>query len=121
MGSVAGFEVVTVAPVLLDGAPISSMRIRQALAAGDLARAAAMGYRPFVVARVGPDGLLEFGYRPALPATGTYRAALRSASGNRAGEVVLGVEASAGTIRLLEGSPPATIDGQVEFELRDRA
>jgi FAD synthase len=120
LGSATGFEVVTVAPVMLGEIPISSMRIREALAAGDLARAAAMGYQPLVVARVAPDGILEFGYRPALPAAGTYRAALRSTSGDRSGEVALQVEVGEGTVRVLDPGPHAMVDGQVEIALRDR-
>lgn len=82
LGAEAGFAVVTVDPVLADGAVISSARIREALAAGDLAAAAGMGYAPTLVGVLDDDGGLTFDYLPALPAPGEYPAALR-ATGTR--------------------------------------
>ena len=46
----------TVAPVMLDGEPVSSSRIRRALAAGDLATATHLLTRPFAV-----EGVVEHG------------------------------------------------------------
>lgn len=42
-----GIPVVTVPPVLLEGAPVSSTSLREAVAAGDLRRAAALAGRPW--------------------------------------------------------------------------
>ncbi len=49
LGAKAGFEVQTVAPVLRDGAPVSSTRIRKALADGDLAAATSDLGRPYAI------------------------------------------------------------------------
>jgi len=49
LGVRLGFDVVTLAPVLLGGAPVSSTRVREALLAGDVEEAAALlGRRHFV-------------------------------------------------------------------------
>jgi riboflavin kinase/FMN adenylyltransferase len=83
LGLDAGFEVVTVAPVLADGEPISSERIRTAIARGAIEEAAALGYAPYlqgIVVRgdgrgraLGfPTANLQFDYTPALPARGIY-------------------------------------------------
>jgi len=53
LGGGLGFSVTTVAPVLHDGAPISSTRIREAVARGEIAAAnALLGRRHFVDGRV---------------------------------------------------------------------
>jgi len=83
IGAERGFEVVVIAPELDDG-PISSTRIRQALASGDPALATRLlGRSPAVTGTVirgdgrgrelgYPTANLAFGYRPALPALGIY-------------------------------------------------
>jgi len=83
IGADRGFEVILIDPELDDG-PISSSRIRRALAKGDIPGAARLlGRRPSVrgeVVRGDSRGLelgyptanLAFGYRPALPALGIY-------------------------------------------------
>jgi len=49
LGGRLGFDVVTLEPVLLGGAPVSSTRVREALEAGDVEEAAALlGRRHFV-------------------------------------------------------------------------
>lgn len=56
MGAAHGFGVDTIAPVTLDGAVVSSSRIREALIAGDPRGAARMLTRPYTVAGVVQHG-----------------------------------------------------------------
>jgi riboflavin kinase/FMN adenylyltransferase len=56
LGTAVGIDAETVAPVIIDGAPVSSSRIREALAAGDPATATHLLTRPFAV-----EGVVEFG------------------------------------------------------------
>jgi riboflavin kinase/FMN adenylyltransferase len=49
LGASHGIEAETVAPVILDGEPVSSSRIRKALAAGDPGTATHLLTRPFAV------------------------------------------------------------------------
>jgi riboflavin kinase/FMN adenylyltransferase len=83
IGPERGFEVLSVAPVLVDGEPVSSTRIRAAIAAGDIGAAMRMGRPPrlegTVVAgdrrgrQLGfPTANLAFDYEPAMPALGIY-------------------------------------------------
>lgn len=84
IGAERGFDVIAVDPLLLDGEPISSSRIRRALAAGelDLARRL-LDAPPFLGGEVVPGDRrgrelgfptanLAFDYTPALPALGIY-------------------------------------------------
>ncbi|HET9497089.1 MAG TPA: riboflavin biosynthesis protein RibF [Candidatus Limnocylindria bacterium] len=83
IGSQRGFEVVAIEPETDDGV-ISSTRIRQALATGDVAEAQRLlGRLPAVTGTVVrgdgrgrelgyPTANLRFSYRPALPALGIY-------------------------------------------------
>lgn len=83
LGSERGFEVITVDPVMVDGAPVSSTRIRAAIADGDVAAATAMGYPPRLEGTVVPGDRrgrqlgfptanLAFDYLPAIPPLGIY-------------------------------------------------
>ena len=83
LGSDRGFTVRLVEPVEIDGAVVSSTRIRAAVAAGHVEDAQALGVVPhlegIVVAgdRRGrelgfPTANLQFGYRPAMPSLGIY-------------------------------------------------
>jgi riboflavin kinase/FMN adenylyltransferase len=82
-GRSAGFEVVLVDEVVRDASgPISSARVRQALADGDLDGAARLlGHAAYLEGTVGERSgtgwLLAFDYSPALPAPGVYRAHIR--------------------------------------------
>ncbi|HET6381600.1 MAG TPA: riboflavin biosynthesis protein RibF [candidate division Zixibacteria bacterium] len=82
-GAEAGFEVVTVEPVLVDGEVVSSTRQRAAIAAGDVPTALALGYPPRLEGTVVegdhrgrelgyPTANLAFDYLPAMPANGIY-------------------------------------------------
>lgn len=78
-----GFELHVIPAVMANGAPISSSRIRDAVAAGDVGEAAALLGRPFVltgevIAGAGrgreldaPTANLDFGHR-FVPAPGVY-------------------------------------------------
>ena len=56
MGAAHGIAAETVAPVLLDGEPVSSSRIREALKAGDPGTATRLLTRPFAI-----EGVVEHG------------------------------------------------------------
>ncbi|WP_375429127.1 bifunctional riboflavin kinase/FAD synthetase [uncultured Sphingomonas sp.] len=56
LGEAAGFSVETVGPVLLDGAPVSSSRVREALKGGEPGVAAALLTRPFAIEGVVAHG-----------------------------------------------------------------
>jgi len=88
LGDEVGFTVIVVAPFDLDGRPVRSTEIRQAIAAGDLATARALLGRRVavtgVVAERSPDrreALLRFPLPVALPPAGLHRAALSAAWG----------------------------------------
>jgi riboflavin kinase/FMN adenylyltransferase len=99
MGPALGFEVRALPPVLHDGRPVSSTRIRAALEAGDVEEARALLGRPFAL-----EGVVESGdgrgrtigvptanLRPeteALPAVGVYAGRVRLPDGGRATAVV---------------------------------
>jgi riboflavin kinase / FMN adenylyltransferase len=84
LGAERGFEVSTVTPLEADGEPVSSSRVRAALAAGDIGQARALlDRRPFLQGvvvhgdrrgrKLGfPTANLRFAYAPALPARGIY-------------------------------------------------
>jgi riboflavin kinase/FMN adenylyltransferase len=84
IGAEAGFGLELTSVLERDGAPISSSRIRERLAAGDVDEASAMlGRPPELIGTVihgdgrgrelgFPTANLRFGYRPALPALGIY-------------------------------------------------
>ena len=83
VGERQGFAVIGVDPVLVDGAPVSSTRIREAIAAGDVATASRLGRPPHLEGTVVagdrrgrqlgfPTANLAFDYLPALPALGIY-------------------------------------------------
>lgn len=84
IGNERGFETIGVEPLDVEGAPVSSTRIREALAAGDTEVAARLLAAPPLLrgAVVHGDGRgrdlgfptanLAFEYRPALPALGIY-------------------------------------------------
>jgi riboflavin kinase/FMN adenylyltransferase len=77
LGRRDGFDVVVVDPFTIEGRPVRSSEIRSAIAAGDLAEAAALLGRPVTltgaVKRDGPLGRhLEFDLPIALPPAGDY-------------------------------------------------
>lgn len=84
IGRSAGFDAIAVEPLLVDGEPVSSSRIRDALTAGDLDEARRLlGRAPVLEGTVihgdrrgrelgFPTANLGFDYPPALPALGIY-------------------------------------------------
>jgi riboflavin kinase / FMN adenylyltransferase len=84
IGQEIGFDTIPVAPVVVDGGPVSSSRIRDALAAGDVVTATALlGSLPLLRGTVVhgdsrgrelgfPTANLAFDYPAALPALGVY-------------------------------------------------
>ena len=84
IGAVEGFDAVTVEPLMVDGMPVSSSRIREHLRSGDVGAAGALlGSAPMLRGRVVhgdrrghtlgfPTANLAFDYQPALPALGIY-------------------------------------------------
>jgi riboflavin kinase/FMN adenylyltransferase len=93
-GAALGFAVEPVAPVRAAGGPVSSSRIREAVAAGDVVQAAALLGRPFFVdghvvegdrrgRQIGvPTANLEV-VNEVLPARGVYAGFARTADGRR--------------------------------------
>jgi riboflavin kinase/FMN adenylyltransferase len=82
-GRRAGFEVVVVEPVVIDGRPVSSTTLRRAVEAGDLELVARLGRPAFLQGVVVegdhrgrqlgyPTANLRFDYVPALPPRGVY-------------------------------------------------
>lgn len=82
-GADRGFEVVKVEPRLAAGVPISSSTLRQAVAAGELARVRSLGRPAYLQGRVVegdhrgrelgyPTANLAFDYQPAMPPRGIY-------------------------------------------------
>jgi riboflavin kinase/FMN adenylyltransferase len=82
-GSSAGFKVAVIEPVLDQGRPISSSRLREAVAAGDLATVQSIGRPAYLEGEVVegdhrgralgyPTANLAFGYVPAMPPRGIY-------------------------------------------------
>lgn len=98
LGSALGFRVRTIDPVLHEGQPISSTRVRAALAAGDVAEAERMLGRRFfvdgtVVAGDGRGRTIGFPtanvepVNETLPAAGVYACLLAAGSGPARGAV----------------------------------
>jgi riboflavin kinase/FMN adenylyltransferase len=83
LGAQRGFAVVVVEPVEIDGGLVSSTRIRQAIARGDLQAAQRLGVTPYLQGTVVvgdrrgrelgfPTANLRFDYAPAMPPLGIY-------------------------------------------------
>ena len=84
IGSIAGFDAIRVEPLLVDGEPVSSSRIRALIADGEVGEAAALLAAPPLLRgtvvegdhrgrELGfPTANLAFDYTPALPALGIY-------------------------------------------------
>jgi riboflavin kinase/FMN adenylyltransferase len=83
----AGHQVVAVPALAVDDEPVSSTRIRAALARGDVATAIRLGAEPYLRGRVVrgdrrgrelgfPTANLAFDYAPAMPAIGIYLGAV---------------------------------------------
>jgi len=82
-GRAVGFDVLTVEPVLDDGSPISSSRLRQAVTAGDLSTVRRLGSPAYLEGTVVegdhrgrelgyPTANLRIDYTPAMPPNGIY-------------------------------------------------
>lgn len=103
LGAAHGFAVEVVAPFEVDGAMVSSTRVRTAVAAGDVETAARLLGRPYVaqaqVVRgdgrgrtIGfPTANLEVAAEKLLPADGVYAVRVRIADAWRAGVANLGL------------------------------
>lgn len=123
LGRELGYEVAVVPPFTLDGEPVSSSKVRSAIAAGDLAGAERLLGRPYsVVGQVTPaeqgghversssverDLELAFSMPVALPPAGTYRVA---SVGVDLGATLAASEAeieSSGRIRMRVGGAPS--------------
>jgi len=117
LGRESGFGIVTVEPVTQGGVVISSRRVRDALAAGDVGQARGMGTAPALVGRAGATGTLTFGYLPALPASGTYRVSLRDA---RAPAREMRAVVAGDRVRLETDGGPQPADEELEVELLER-
>ncbi|MDP9468854.1 MAG: bifunctional riboflavin kinase/FAD synthetase, partial [Chloroflexota bacterium] len=83
LGAVRGFSVIVVEQLEVDGAIVSSTRIREAIARGDIPTALRLGTAPHLVGTVVtgdrrgrelgfPTANLHFDYAPAMPPLGIY-------------------------------------------------
>lgn len=140
MGEELGFKVNGVAEVRIDGEPVSSTRVRAAVAAGSLGDAARLLGRPFsVLGRVAAgDGVArQWGFptanlhtdREQFPPDGVYAATARTQTGSWDAVVNIGVRptrAEAGRLRVLEAhlldfaGDLYGVELEVEFVLRLR-
>jgi len=83
------FEVVVVPPFSLDGLPVSSSAVREAIASGDLTTATRLLGRPYVVAgELEATGRVAFPMPVVLPPPGAYGVELAPASSVGAGSAV---------------------------------
>jgi riboflavin kinase/FMN adenylyltransferase len=94
LGAERGFDAIGVEPLLVDDAPVSSTRVREAVAGGDIGTATALLSAPpllrgLVVHGDGrgrdlgfPTANLAFDYSPALPALGIYLGRVQVADRN---------------------------------------
>jgi riboflavin kinase/FMN adenylyltransferase len=77
LGGELGYDVVVVSPFTLEGQPVSSSKIRAAIAAGDFATAERLLGRPYSIvgrgSRATRDPVLTFEMPVALPPAGWYR------------------------------------------------
>ena len=117
LGAEAGFEVEVAPPFTIDGRPVRSTDIRDAIAAGDLAEARTLLGRPVAVvgvassAEVGESrSRVNFALPVALPPNGRYPVGV-SASGRRPTRATAEVSAS-------ELSIDAPVEGRVRVTFR---
>ena len=107
LGAERGFEVVVVPPFELDGRPVRSTEVRQAIAAGDLAAAARLlGRAHSVVGQAvdrasGPGSLMRFPLPVALPPDGRYPVAVGPVHAGATDEAVI----EGGSVRLARTLP----------------
>ncbi len=74
LGQRDGFDVVVVPPFTLDGRPVRSTEIREAIGSGDLGTARRLMGRAITLTGTMVDGQLAFALPMALPPDGTYLA-----------------------------------------------
>ena len=79
LGARTGFEVAVVPPFSLEGRPVRSRAIRDAIASGDLAMARHLLGRPMAVTGDLVDGTMTFPIPVALPPDGSYRVTVEPA------------------------------------------
>jgi riboflavin kinase / FMN adenylyltransferase len=79
LGTRTGFEVAVVPPFSLEGRPVRSRAIREAIAAGDLAEARHLLGRPMAVTGDLVQGTMGFPIPVALPPDGSYRVTVEPA------------------------------------------
>lgn len=100
LGADRGFSVIVVEPVEIDGAIVSSTRVREAIGLGDVQTAHRLGVTPYlegvVIAgdRRGhdlgfPTANLRFDYRPAMPRLGIYAGRVTTGRGISPGHPAL--------------------------------
>jgi len=108
LGRERGFDVVVVPPFELDGRVVRSTEVREAIAQGDLARAAHLLGRAHCVVGAavsrasGPGTLMRFPLPVALPPDGTYPVEVGPVHAGSPDEAAI----EAGSVQLA-GTPPA--------------
>ena len=122
LGAEVGFEVVVLdALVEVDGAVVSSSRVRAAIANGDIGTAIRLlGEPPSLVGSVEADGSMRFDYLPTLPPPGTYTGrARRAAADDDPPRAVVLVVAPDGGVRLIDRDA-AWGSGEVRVDVTGR-
>lgn len=120
LGAEEGFTVVLVEPVEVDGAIVSSTRVRAAIGSGDLPVALRLGVAPYLVGTVVPGDRrgrelgfptanLRLDYVPAMPALGIYA--------GRAMPTVAGVPAGQPSLISIGTRPTFHVGGEVLVEV----
>jgi riboflavin kinase/FMN adenylyltransferase len=79
LGARDGFDVVVVEPFTIEGAPVRSSEVREAIASGDLVRAERLLGRPVTIRGRLDDTTLVLDWPLALPPDGRYRASQNGA------------------------------------------
>jgi riboflavin kinase/FMN adenylyltransferase len=105
LGERLAFDVVVIEPFTMDGAPVSSSQIRNAIERGDLAAAQRLLGRPVGYRGTATDGIVRFDWPMAMPPKGVY--------GGRIDGRPETVTVEDGTVRI----DPSTEDGTVQVEL----
>jgi len=103
LGQQRGFEVVVIAPFMMDDAAVSSSQIRAAIQRGDLAGAERMLGRPVGFRGTAHDGRLSFDWPMALPPDGAYDGRIDGRPGSvtvQDGTVRIDPSSEAGTVRV---------------------
>jgi riboflavin kinase/FMN adenylyltransferase len=116
LGRDVGYAVEVVPPLLVDGRPVSSGEIRQAIAEGRLVDAQRLLGRPYAVTGTVRDGrFVEVPMPVALPPAGTYLAQIKET--DEGGAIRLGGQVRVDAERLIVEAPSVPTGRRIRLEL----